>query len=498
MLADFDKPPVLADILIDDGAISAIVAPGTPTDVDRAVIDVRDCAVIPGLVNAHTHGHGGLSKGSGDRWTLELLLNANSWIGANRSEEDRYISTQIAAVEMLLKGVTTCFDLSLCAPFPTVSGVQASARAYIDAGMRAVVTPMIGDIAFYRAFPGLFEAMPEAERREAQRIGDGDGLAMVAIFAEIARTWPFSSDRARFGLSPTIPLLSTRPFLEGCRDVAREHGLRLQTHLAESRAQTVASRNRFGKSIVAYLDSLGMIDERFSGAHGVWLDEEDAMILGGHGASVSHNPGANLRLGSGISDARMLIAHGVNMAIGTDGGASADSQSVFEATRLACNLSRVHGRSPDRWISAPEGLRLATEGGARLTGFDRLIGRIAPGYRADLVCLDLKHINYTPLNELINHIVHVEDGGAVKRVLVDGEMVVENGRPTRVDYDALRERAAATATRLRAANREQKELAERLAPHISRFCLGLACSPWTHGRPANASGRWLAEPAAES
>jgi 5-methylthioadenosine/S-adenosylhomocysteine deaminase len=163
------------------------------------------------------------------------------------------------------------------------------------------------------------------------------------------------------------------------------------------------------------------------------------------------------------------------VGIGTDGGASADGQNMFEATRLACNLSRVKGRTSDQWLEAIDAHRLATSGSARILGLQDQIGRIAPGYKADLVFLDLTHVNYVPLNNLIHQVVHVEDGTAVRHVMVGGRMVVKNRNVLTVDVESLRQKSAAAAERLRAANAETRAIAERLAPLVGRFCNGLAC-----------------------
>jgi guanine deaminase len=382
---------------------------------------------------------------------------------------------------MLQKGCTSCFDLSPAVPMPTQEGMAAAAQAYLDAGMRAVVAPMIGDIHFYRAMPGLLEAASPGQRQDMERAAITGGASILPALGEVASAWRFPSDRIRLGMAPTIPLHSTDEFLIGCRALAREHGLVLQTHLAESKAQAVAARTRYGQSITAHLAGLGLIDDKFSGAHGVWLDEGDMQLLGELGASIAHNPGSNLRLGSGIADARALVEHGINVGIGTDGGASGDGQNMFEMTRLACNLSRVQGRPPERWLEAMEAHRLATTGSAKVLGMQDRIGRIAPGYKADLVFLDLSHVNFLPLNNLVHQLVHVEDGTAVRHVMVGGKMVVKDGRIVTIDIEALARQASAASERLRAANQDNRAAAERLAPFIARFCHGLSCGCRTAG-----------------
>ncbi|MGA2128006.1 MAG: amidohydrolase, partial [Xanthobacteraceae bacterium] len=126
-----------ADVLIVGDTIAELGPPGLAAPADAVVIDASQMLLHPGLINAHTHGHGNLSKGMGDRWTLELLLAAAPWISGYRSLEDKYLSTYVGAVEMLLKGCTACYDLTVELPLPTPEGLEACGRAYRDAGMRA-------------------------------------------------------------------------------------------------------------------------------------------------------------------------------------------------------------------------------------------------------------------------------------------------------------------------------------------------------------------------
>src|ERR1700674_1528355 len=141
-LVDAARPRAeLADVLIVGDTIRETAPPGLAAPADAVAIDARHQLMHPGLINAHTHGHGNLGKGMGDRWTLELLLAAGPWITGNRTLEDKYLNTYVGAVEMLLKGCTSCYDLTVEFPLPTVEGLDACARAYADAGMRAVLAP---------------------------------------------------------------------------------------------------------------------------------------------------------------------------------------------------------------------------------------------------------------------------------------------------------------------------------------------------------------------
>jgi len=473
VLAAVTGQAAAADLLLQDDLIAAIAPPGSVTSESTRRIDATDRLIIPGLINAHTHGHGGLAKGSGDRWSLETLLNAGPWLNGGRDDDDRYLSTLLAAVEMLRKGCTACYDLAALLPYPSVEGLHSVSRAYSDAGMRAVIAPMIADRSFYQAIPGLLDAFPPELRAIADAMRTAPGETTLAAIRETAASWSHPSDRIRLGIAPTIPLHCSDAFLSGCRDLANEYGLPLQTHLAESSVQRTAALKQYGVSLTRHLDQLGMLGPRFSAAHAIWLDAEEIDLIGERGGAIAHNPGSNLRLGNGIADMRPAIARGIAVGVGTDGSSSADNQNMFEAMRLAAFVSRVFDRPPEDWIGAVEALRLATEGSAAVLGMSDLIGRIAPGYKADLVFLDLDHVNLVPLNNAAQQLVNGEDGTAVRDVMVGGEYVLRDGVLVGIDWPRIVARARAAAERLKEANAGSRAAAEKLAPVISHFCIGL-------------------------
>ena len=153
------------DILIDDGRIVAMEAPGFPVSGQAELVSATDHLLIPGLVNSHTHSHGALNRGAvDDRVSLEMFLSGRGASTRSRAIEDKYLSAALSAAEMIRKGCTACFDLTLEFPLPSVEGLSAVARAYRDAGMRAVIAPMIADRTIYQALPGLLDALPEQLR----------------------------------------------------------------------------------------------------------------------------------------------------------------------------------------------------------------------------------------------------------------------------------------------------------------------------------------------
>jgi guanine deaminase len=462
-----------ADLLLQDDLIAAIAPPGSVTSDSTPRIDASDRLIIPGLINAHTHGHGGLAKGAGDRWSLETLLNAGPWLNGGRTDDDRYLSTVLAAVEMVRKGCTACYDLAALMPLPSVDGLNSIAQAYADVGMRAVIAPMVADRSFYQAIPGLLAAFPPEFRGVAETMRTVPGEATLTAMREAAVSWPHPSDRIRLGIAPTIPLHCSDGFLLGCRDLAIEFGLPLQTHLAESGVQRAAALKRYGTSLTRHLDSLGVLGARFSAAHAIWIDADEADLIAQRGGAIAHNPGSNMRLGNGIADVRLAIARGIPVGVGTDGSASADNQNMFEAMRLAAFVSRVFDRPPEDWIGAVEALRLATQGSAAVLGMSDMIGRIAPGFKADLTFMDLNHVNFVPLNHPAQQLVNGEDGTAVRDVMIGGRFVLRDNELTGLDWPAIVARARASAERLNRTNMDLRAATESLAPVISHFCVGL-------------------------
>jgi len=467
-----------ADILIEDDAIREIGPPGCPAPDGAVEISAARRLLHPGLVNAHTHGHGNLAKGMGDRWTLELLLAAAPWITGNRSTEDKYLSTQLGAVEMVLKGCTACYDLSFEWPLPTTEGLAQAAAAYADVGMRAVVAPMVADRSFYEAIPGLRDALPPPLQERVAELRLPPAEATLSAIRTALHGWTLDRDRVRPAVAPTIPHHCSDAFISGCADLAREFDLGLHSHVAESKVQAVTGIRLYGRTQTAHLAALGVLGPHFTVAHGVWLDEDDMALLADRGASVAHNPGSNMRLGSGLADTRAMLERRVNLGIGTDGANCSDNQNMYEAMRLASFVSKVQGPDWRRWLTTREAALAATEGGARALGFGDRIGRIAPGYKADIVMLDLDHPNWLPLNDPVNQLVHPEDGTAVASVMIGGRLVVDNRRITTVDLARLRERVAAARDRLAAANADSRRLYEALVPVVGSHCPGLAAAPY--------------------
>lgn len=463
-----------ADLLVRDGIIAAIWPPGTTPPEAATVIDATGRMLMPGLVNAHTHAHGALAKGRGDRWLLESLLNAGSWMTGKRTGDEMYLSAKLNAAEMVLKGCTSVYDMPHELPMPSPEGAEAVGQAYADVGMRALIAPMLADRTVYTALPGLAASLPLHLQAAVVRIAPPEGAAVLASMRSILAGWTLDRSNVRIGLGPTIPMFCGDDLLAGCRDLAAEFGAPVQMHLLESRVQAVSGRKLYSGGVAQHLDALGLLTPGFTGAHGVWLSDDDMRLMADRGAGVSHNPASNMILGSGIAPVRRMLDLGVSVGIGTDGSGSGDNQNMFEAMRLASIVSHLLSPDPAHWLSTAEVFHAATEGGAARMGLQGQIGRIAPGYAADIVFLDLSSIALVPLNDPINQLVHAEDSRAVDCVMIAGELVLDRGRFTRFDYNALVHAVNGAMPSFNARHEAVRALATELHPEVRRFCVALA------------------------
>jgi len=467
-----------ADLLIDGDTIVAVLQPGESVGADVKRVDATNRLLIPGLINAHTHATVALGKGMADRWSLELLLNAYPWTAGGRTAETKYLSAKIGALEMLKKGCTACYDLAAEIPAPSVEGINAVAQAYNDVGMRAVIAPMMADTTFYRAIPGMIEAMPPELRAKAEAIKATPYDVSIATCRTLIENWSWDKERLRPALGPTIPHHCSDDFIVACSDLAKLHGIGVQMHVAESRIQAVVGPKKYGTTLVGHLHKLGLIGPNFTAAHAIWIDDDDMARLADAGASVAHNPGSNLKLGSGLAAARKMMDRGITLGIGTDGCLSSDNQNVFEAMRMAAFISRVQGPDPRQWLTAAEAFEAATKGGARALGMQNSIGQLAPGFKADVVFLDLTNINYVPLNQPLLHVVFVEDGTGVDRVMVGGQMRVEGGQVIGEDMNRLAAEANTAAQHLEKVNAGARDFVHLFEPVVLDYCVGLARQPY--------------------
>jgi guanine deaminase len=467
-----------SDVLVEGDRIAA-VGPGLVAREGTPVIDASAHIVLPGLGNAHTHAASHLARGRAGNWTLEDLLTHSAANYGFRTPEDEYLSAAIGAIEMLKTGCTSAYDLYMAVPAITDEAFEAVVRAYTDVGLRVVLAPAVADVVFYQTVPGLTDQLPADLRRTVEEMQPAPTKGLLGLTERAIRRWHGGADgRVRIGVAPTIPNQATDEFLDGCSALAREYGVGIHTHLAESKVQAVESRRRWGKSIVARLADHGILGPGFVGAHSIWLTDDDLGMLADAGAAVAHNPGSNLRLGCGIAPVREMLDRGVAVGLGTDGSVCADNQNLFEALRIASVISTIRfPHETARWLDADTVWGLATSGTARVLGQAGDLGAVAPRRKADLVLLRADSIFLRPLADPVKALVYAETGGAIDTVLVDGRVVLERGRVTTVDEDRIYAQAQAAADRQRGQSAQAWALAERLAPYVAAACRSAVTAP---------------------
>jgi 5-methylthioadenosine/S-adenosylhomocysteine deaminase len=463
------------DLLIEGGRIAAIGAPGMLI-ATATRHDCSDRLIVPGLINSHTHGHANLVKGVAEAWTLEASLTNGPWLAGTRNPETIYLSTLLGAIDMLSKGCTACFDLVYEFSRPTKEGFMAAARAYADAGMRAVLAPMVADQSLFQSIPGLAEALPPDLRDTVGKFELASGERTIAAINAIADAIGDLPDGITMAIAPTIPHHCSERFLRDCMDIADRHALPIHMHIAESRLQAVVARKIYGRSALRYLADIGMLRPRFTAAHSVWIDDGDLDLLAEHGCSIAHIPASNFRLGSGVAYLRPMLERGINVGLATDGANSSDSLSMLQAMRLASFGARIFTGPREGWPDAAQIVRLATEGGANLLGLASC-GRIELGACADLALFDLNHVDFIPDTDPVNQLVTCADSAAVTDVMVGGVFKMRDRKIISVDTSDLRSRVRESVARLAATTREARTLARRLEPHVVAFADKMSREP---------------------
>jgi 5-methylthioadenosine/S-adenosylhomocysteine deaminase len=231
---------------------------------------------------------------------------------------------------------------------------------------------------------------------------------------------------------------------------------------------------KYGKSLVRYVHDLGLLDERMMVIHAIWTDEDDARLMADAGCSVAHNPVCNLKLGSGVMPWRMLRDHGINICLGSDEGCSDDTANMWYVGKTAGLVHTISEIDYNTWVKAPEVLWALIRGGAKAMRMDDKVGKIATGYQADLIMLDLNTIAFTPLNDLKRQLIYCENGSSVVMTMVAGQIVVENGRMVTLDEEALKEEIRELMPLAHSKMRHLSESARRLEPYYREMYLRCA------------------------
>jgi cytosine/adenosine deaminase-related metal-dependent hydrolase len=250
--------------------------------------------------------------------------------------------------------------------------------------------------------------------------------------------------------------------LEMCVDLSESHGVPVHCHLLETSVQTEIAQRRYGVTMVKHLDDLGLLTPRLSCAHTIWIGDDDIDLMAERGAVVVHNPESNIRGGSGIAPIPRMLARGVRVGLGNDGSCSGGGQVLQRAMRLATMIHRVSEPDPSKWIGTGQALRMGTAGGAAAMQGDGKFGAIAVGQAADLALYDLTRPWWTPVNDPVHQLVQSEQGAGIDTVIADGCVVVEGGKVTAFDADAIMDEARDMMPAIKHRNRDLFDLVERV------------------------------------
>jgi 5-methylthioadenosine/S-adenosylhomocysteine deaminase len=404
---------------VDDGRI-AWVGPAAEAPPVGSQVTALPGILLPGLVNTHSHAPMVLFRGQGEGLPLDRWLREVMWPREARlTGDDVEVAMTAASAEMLGNGITTSVEMYF--------HPERIAAAVRTTGARAVIpSPLV-------PLPGmgtLDEQLQAAVDRAAAAPADGS---------------------VEYGIGPhaayTVPL----PVLRDAARAAREHGLLLHLHVAETVLEDAGLRAEHGLSAPALLAANDVLGGRVLAAHCVHLDDADLALWRQHDVAVAHCPASNAKLASGIAPLRAMLDRGIRVGMGTDGPASNDGLDLFADLRLATQLARLAGRSADA-LSAAEAFWLAT--GAAADAIDRPdLGQLEAGRRADLVHVDTRDLVFEPVGDpadLLAHLVWSGAGRYVRDVWVGGRQVVRDFASTTVDTAALRADVALRAARLAA------------------------------------------------
>lgn len=446
------------DLVVEGNAIASLAPAGGATPADATVLEGTGLLALPGLVNAHTHSPENCLRGTAEGHALEVWLARMFGTAGPYDAEAHRVCALAGALEMLLTGTTAVLDHLWMTP-PTTACADAVLEAYAEVGIRGAVAPLVYDC----------DATGELAERHGCDISGArltelapppPAHELVAQLDDLLARW-HGAEHGRLQVlgGPCGPQWCTDELLGGLDEVAARHGAGVHIHVLESRLQVHSNRVRFGGvGAVQGLDRLGLLSPRWSLAHGVWLDEEEIALIAERGAVVVHNPAANGRLGSGRAPVPQLLEEGVVVALGADGSASSDNQVVWQQLKLAATIHN----DGDRWLGGAEALTMATTGGAAALGLAGRLGTLEPGMLADVVLLDRHDLGTAGVQVLEAGLALSETGRAVRHVLVDGQLVVRDRRPTRVDAGAVLE-ALGEQRRRRAGARSEPPAATRAA-----------------------------------
>ncbi|WP_278674176.1 amidohydrolase [Acidaminococcus fermentans] len=384
---------------------STIAYVGTDPVEGRTVLEGRDHLAVPGWVNAHTHVAMTLFRSYADDMALMDWLQNRIWpLEAKLDGRAVYWGSLLGIAEMIRTG-TTCFaDMYFF--------MEETAKAAADSGIRAVLS---------RGLTGN-----SAE----------DGAARLEENTELYKNWHGAQDgRITVMLGPHAPYTCSPDYLESVIARSRELGAEIHMHLSETAGEVTDCREKYGKSPIALMESLGMFDGGTLAAHCVHVDEEDMDILARHGVRVAHNPQSNLKLASGIAPVARMLQKGITVGLGTDGASSNNNLDMLEEVRLAAMLAKVQSGDP-KAVPASQALAMGTWMGAKAVGLSG-VGKLEVGQKADIVLYNMDSPAWYPRHDRTSLLVYAASSADVDTVLVDGNILLRKGELTTIDLEKV-------------------------------------------------------------
>ena len=407
------------------------------------VIEAENCVVTPGLVDTHVHLAQALLRGAVPD-NIPLIPWLRDWVWILQGvydHEDGRASASLCILEMLRTG-TTCF---LEAGLHTRYGFDGIAEVVRQSGIRGILSKKFMDMTGYAKEeqilpPGMIE----------------EGEACVREFKQMHRRWAGVEDRIDVWIGLRTPGAVSDELFHESAELAKEYGSGITMHLAEVREDIEYFRAR-GTTPSGFLEQRNLLGRKRVYAHCVWFDENDIRLFAATGTGVAHCPSSNMKLGSGIAPVKEMLRAGVFVGLGCDGGPSNDAYDMVREMKLAAVLQKVRHNDP-MGFSAWDALEMATIGGARALGLEGEIGSLEPGKRADIVVFRLSTPSTHPRNNPLSLLVYSSTGYEARDVLVNGRVVVRNGKVLTLDEEKVLREADKHARRVLEKAGKDKEI----------------------------------------
>jgi 5-methylthioadenosine/S-adenosylhomocysteine deaminase len=388
--------------------------------------------LLPGLINTHCHLFQVMMRGLGkDLPFMDWVHGSVRLFMPLLDEEAIYLAAMVGCLEAIRTGTTTLVDFMYANVKPGMA--DAVLQAFDDCGIRGVLAHGMTDV---ERLPGSSEPA-STYAPVSKRLAELDEMQSKYL----------AHPRINFMLAPSVMWGMTRAGLAELANYAKAHDMTLTMHLLETADDDDYSQKMYGKRCTPLLDEIGVLEANFLAVHAIRLQDEDFDLLKLNNAKISHNPVANMILGSGVAPIPKLSRLGIQIGLGTDGAASNDSQNMIEVMKSAVLLQKVHHTDPTA-LTAKQVFRMATSEGAAAIKMDDQIGSIRTGMRADILVVDLEMPNTTPCYDPIASLVYSGSERNINSVFIEGELVLDEGKITHVDEADMMHRAQTKALAL--------------------------------------------------